>query len=229
MNKLITNLADTSAETQKVFLDVTLEIQIRPARLSKSIMDYGFTTLILIPMAPFLALVAVMIKLDSPGPVFFRQSRFGLNDKIFKIWKFRTMYEKDADPDGNRLTTKNDDRVTRLGKWLRKFSIDELPQLFNVLSGDMSLVGPRPHPVKAKVGDRFYSEVCSDYAQRHVIKPGLTGWAQVNGWRGETTTDHQIQMRVKHDLEYIRRQSLKFDLEILWLTVRRELISKTAF
>lgn len=187
----------------------------------KTICDMLLTVpLILVAMIPML-LVAVAIKLDSHGPVFFRQPRVGLNGRIFRMWKFRTMHVCDADMDGVRLTRRCDPRITRVGARLRKWSIDEVPQLLNVLTGDMSLVGPRPHAVKANVGNRLYSELIPNYWRRHCVKPGITGWAQVNGWRGETTTFRQIEQRVLHDLEYISRQSLPFDFWILALTLSK--------
>ena len=206
-----------------------VDVEILPPRVQKIIMDYVLTILIITPALPFLMMIAVLIKVDSPGPVFFRQPRVGLNNKTFRIWKFRTMHNNAADVGGSRLTMRDDPRITPFGAWLRKWSIDELPQLLNVLTGDMSLVGPRPHPIFAKAGDRLYSDVVPNYAQRHVVKPGITGWAQVNGWRGETNTAHQIEQRVAHDMEYIKRQSLKFDLWIILLTVKREIRSKKAF
>ena len=156
-----------------------------------------FLSLVALPMA----LVAVAIKLDSPGPIFFRQPRVGLNGRIFRIWKFRTMHAGATDIDGSQLTTRYDPRVTRVGAWLRRWSIDEIPQLFNVLVGEMSVVGPRPHAIKANVGDRLYDEIVPGYSHRHSVKPGITGWAQINGWRGETTTVQQIEQRVAHDME----------------------------
>jgi len=182
--------------------------------------DVGATVLLLPLLAAPLLLVALAIKLDSPGPVFFRQPRLGLNNQIIRVWKFRSMYCGQSDIDGASLTKKNDPRITRIGALIRRTSIDELPQLLNVLAGDMSLVGPRPHPLQAKVGTRLYAEVVPDYHQRHVVRPGITGWAQVNGCRGETVVNEQIEQRVAHDLYYIRRQSFWFDFRILFLTIR---------
>jgi lipopolysaccharide/colanic/teichoic acid biosynthesis glycosyltransferase len=126
-------------------------------------------------------------------------------------------------------TVRNDPRVTRVGKWLRKLSLDELPQIWNVLKGEMSLVGPRPHALNTKAADRPFSDVVARYAVRHRVKPGLTGWAQVNGWRGETTTVEQIENRVVYDLAYITNWSIWFDLRILFLTLTREILSRNAF
>jgi Undecaprenyl-phosphate glucose phosphotransferase len=185
----------------------------------KEIEDRTLAAIFLLFLAPLLALVALAIKLDSPGPVFFRQKRYGFNNHLIGVYKFRTMYHHLRDEKAERLATKNDPRVTRLGAFLRKTSLDELPQLINVLLGEMSIVGPRPHALSAKAADRLYEEVVAEYAARHRVKPGITGWAQVMGWRGETDTIEKIQKRVEHDLYYIENWSLGFDLKILVLTV----------
>jgi Undecaprenyl-phosphate glucose phosphotransferase len=185
----------------------------------KEIEDRTLAAVFLIFLAPLLALVALAIKLDSPGPVFFRQKRYGFNNHLIGVYKFRTMYHHLRDEKAERLATKNDPRVTRIGGFLRKTSLDELPQLLNVLMGEMSIVGPRPHALSAKAADRLYEEVVAEYAARHRVKPGITGWAQVMGWRGETDTIEKIQKRVEHDLFYIENWSLGFDLRILVLTV----------
>jgi lipopolysaccharide/colanic/teichoic acid biosynthesis glycosyltransferase len=173
--------------------------------------------------------IALAIKLDSRGPVFFRQPRLGFNQKIFHVYKFRTMYVADSDKLGDQLTRKGDKRITRLGNLLRKSSLDELPQLLNVLSGDMSIVGPRPHPLNAKAADKRYDEVVDGYAARHRVKPGITGWAQVNGWRGETDTYEKIEKRVEHDLSYIERWSVLFDLRIILRTAVHGFYHDNAF
>jgi exopolysaccharide biosynthesis polyprenyl glycosylphosphotransferase len=175
--------------------------------------------LLLLFLAPLFLVVALAIKLDSPGPVFFRQKRYGFNNHLIGVYKFRSMRHDMRDEKAEKLVTKNDPRVTRLGAFLRKTSIDELPQLINVLLGEMSIVGPRPHALSAKAADRLYEEVVAEYAARHRVKPGITGWAQVMGWRGETDTIEKIQKRVEHDLYYIENWSLGFDLKILVLTV----------
>ena len=131
-------------------------------------------------------MTALAVKLDSPGPMLFRQPRFGFNNQIFQVYKFRTMRHEEVDLHAQQITTPNDPRITRIGKFLRRTSIDELPQLFNVVKGDMSLVGPRPHALEAKAGEVLYFQAEKDYAARHRVKPGITGWAQVNGWRGDT-------------------------------------------
>lgn len=173
----------------------------------------------LIFLAPLCALVAVAIKLDSPGPVFFVQERFGFNNDVIRVFKFRTMHVDCEDVSGAVRTTRNDPRVTRLGRILRWLSVDELPQLINVLRGDMSMVGPRPHAVAMRAGGRLYFDAVEQYLQRHRVKPGITGWAQVNGLRGEVDTLEKGQARVAHDLYYIEHWSLWLDLKILLKTV----------
>jgi Undecaprenyl-phosphate glucose phosphotransferase len=172
--------------------------------------------LLLIAVSPVMLLTALAIKLDSRGPVFFKQKRYGFNNELIEVYKFRSMYVDQCDATASKLVTKGDPRVTRVGAFIRKTSIDELPQLINVvLKGDLSLVGPRPHAVHAKAADRLYDEAVDGYFARHRVKPGITGWAQVNGWRGETDTQEKIQQRVEHDLYYIENWSLIFDLYIL--------------
>jgi Undecaprenyl-phosphate glucose phosphotransferase len=168
---------------------------------------------------PLLLVIALSIKLDSRGPVLFKQKRLGSNNLPFDLLKFRTMFVEQADPLGQQLTRAGDPRITRVGRFLRMTSIDELPQLINVLRGEMSLVGPRPHPLAASAAGIAYARAISDYPIRHRVKPGITGWAQVNGWRGETTTIEQIRKRVEHDLYYVENWSLTFDLLILGRTV----------
>jgi len=169
--------------------------------------------------APVMLVIAGAIKLTSPGPVFFRQERYGFNNKLIEVYKFRTMYTHLSDANAERLTSRDDARVTPLGRFLRKTSLDELPQLLNVLKGEMSLVGPRPHATAAKADDKLYQDVAADYAARHRVKPGITGWAQVNGWRGETDTYEKLLQRVEHDLYYIENYSLGMDINILLRTV----------
>jgi lipopolysaccharide/colanic/teichoic acid biosynthesis glycosyltransferase len=159
------------------------------------------------------------VKLDSRGPVLFRQKRYGFNNELIEVFKFRSMYVDQNDAGAARLVTKGDPRVTRVGRFIRKASIDELPQLFNVVfKGDLSLVGPRPHALQAKAANRLYDQVVDGYFARHKVKPGLTGWAQINGWRGETDTQEKIQRRVEHDLYYIENWSVFFDLYIVAMT-----------
>jgi len=197
--------------------------------VKKAVFDRVIGGALLLCAAVPLLVVAVLIKLDSPGPVLFRQPRVGFDNRMFSIFKFRTMHASMTDLLADRQTTRDDPRVTRVGRWLRRFSIDELPQLLNVVQGSMSLVGPRPHAPNTKAANKLFAEVVSQYAVRHRVKPGITGWAQVNGWRGETNTEDQVRGRVRFDLDYIQNWSLTLDLKILLLTVFREVHSSTAF
>lgn len=180
--------------------------------LVKRCMDVGISGFLLLFLAPLMALVALLIKLDSPGPVLFRQQRFGFNQNPFFVYKFRTMYTAAAFELGVPQARRNDPRVTRIGRFLRRSSLDELPQLFNVLAGTMSLVGPRPHAI---IHDEHYAKLIDGYLGRHRVRPGITGWAQVNGCRGETDTIEKMARRVEHDLFYIDHWSPFFDLCIL--------------
>jgi Undecaprenyl-phosphate glucose phosphotransferase len=168
---------------------------------------------------PLMALIALAIKLDSPGPVLFRQKRFGFNNERVDVFKFRSLYHDHADPLAKTVVTKGDKRVTRVGRFIRKSSIDELPQLFNVVfKGNLSLVGPRPHAVQQKLQSRLLDEAVDGYFARHRVKPGITGWAQINGWRGEVDSEEKIQKRVEFDLYYIENWSVLFDAYILFRT-----------
>ena len=189
------------------------------SHILKTVEDRVIAGALLLLLMPLFALVALAIKLDSPGPVFFRQKRYGFNHNLFDCWKFRTMHHHLRDANAETLTERNDGRVTRIGRLLRRTSIDELPQLLNVLKGDMSLVGPRPHATSAKAAGHLYEDAVDAYAARHRVKPGITGWAQVNGWRGATDTVEKIERRVEYDLFYIDNWSLAFDLWILIRTV----------
>jgi Undecaprenyl-phosphate glucose phosphotransferase len=183
--------------------------------VQKWLFDKVVGTVALILLAPVMAAVAVAIRLDSRGPVLFRQKRYGFNNELIEVYKFRSMYVDKSDANAARLVTKGDPRVTPVGRFIRKTSLDELPQLFNVVfKGDLSLVGPRPHALQAKAADQLYQDVVDGYFARHKVKPGLTGWAQINGWRGETDTAEKIQKRVEHDLAYIENWSLLSDLYI---------------
>ena len=184
----------------------------------KAVFDRVVAALLLVLFAPVMAAVALAIRLESPGPVLFRQKRYGFNNELIEVWKFRSMYVDKCDANASKLVTKDDPRVTRVGRFIRKTSLDELPQLFNVLKGELSLVGPRPHATQAKAGDKLYEQVVDGYFARHKVKPGITGWAQINGWRGETDTEEKIRMRVKYDLEYINNWSIWFDIYILLKT-----------
>jgi Undecaprenyl-phosphate glucose phosphotransferase len=187
----------------------------------------GLTALIL--LAPVMLAVAVAIKLDSRGPVLFRQKRHGFNNELIEIFKFRSMYVDRCDENAVRLVTKDDPRVTRVGRLIRKTSLDELPQLLNVLTGSLSLVGPRPHATQAKAAGHLYATVVDGYFGRHKMKPGITGWAQINGWRGETDTPEKIQKRVEHDIYYIENWSLLLDAYILFKTPFALLKSENAY
>ncbi|WP_153769536.1 undecaprenyl-phosphate glucose phosphotransferase [Labrenzia sp. CE80] len=186
--------------------------------VAKRVFDVVFASLALVALFPVMIAAAIAIKLDSKGPVFFRQKRYGFNNEIIDVLKFRSMYTEMADPDAKSVVTRNDSRVTRVGRFIRKSSIDELPQLFNVLRGDLSLVGPRPHAVNAHTDNHTWDEVVDGYFARHKVKPGVTGWAQINGWRGEVDRPEKIQKRVECDVYYIENWSILFDLKILFMT-----------
>jgi Undecaprenyl-phosphate glucose phosphotransferase len=172
----------------------------------------------LVLLSPVMLATAIAIKLDSRGPVFFMQSRHGFNNEQIKIYKFRSMRTDMLDHNAVKQVTRDDPRVTKVGKFIRKTSIDELPQLFNVLKGELSIVGPRPHALQAKADNRLYYDAVEGYFARHRVKPGMTGWAQINGWRGETDTIDKIMQRVNHDLYYIDHWSILFDLYIVAMT-----------
>lgn len=200
---------------------LAVEIQRAPLgvveQTAKRALDLAIAAGVLVLFSPLLALVALAIKIDSNGPVLFLQTRIGFSGRQFKILKFRTMSSLDDGP-VVRQASRDDNRITRVGRWLRKTSVDELPQLINVLRGDMSLVGPRPH---ALAHDNQYTQMIANYSFRHHVKPGLTGWAQVCGYRGETPTLDLMEKRVQHDLWYINNWSLWLDLKVLVLTAFR--------
>jgi exopolysaccharide biosynthesis polyprenyl glycosylphosphotransferase len=172
----------------------------------------------LVLLSPVMLVTAIAIKLESKGPVLFRQKRHGFNNELIDVYKFRSMYTDRTDATASKLVTKNDPRVTKVGRFIRKTSIDELPQLFNVLKGELSIVGPRPHALQAKAANLPYYEAVDGYFARHRVKPGMTGWAQINGWRGETDTVEKIMQRVNHDLYYIEKWSLLLDAYIVVMT-----------
>ena len=185
----------------------------------KWLFDHVVGALVLLLALPLMAVLALAIKLDSPGPVLFRQKRFGFNNVRIDVFKFRSLYHDQADPLASRVVTKNDSRVTRVGRFIRKTSLDELPQLLNVVfKSNLSLVGPRPHAVQGKLQSRLFDEAVDGYFARHRVKPGITGWAQINGWRGEVDSEEKIQKRVEFDLYYIENWSVLFDLYILLKT-----------
>jgi Undecaprenyl-phosphate glucose phosphotransferase len=181
--------------------------------------DKIFASLLLAFTAPLILLIMIAIKLESPGPVFFRQARRGFQHNLFTMFKFRTMRQEMTDPLAETLTAPNDARVTKVGRWLRRLSLDELPQLINVLRGEMSLVGPRPHAINARAADQLYQDAVDEYAFRYRVRPGITGWAQINGWRGGTETVEKLKKRVEYDLYYIDNWSLMLDLKIILMTV----------
>ena len=183
-------------------------------RAFKRVFDIVGASLGLILLSPLFLVVAMLIRLDSPGPALFRQNRYGFNQSPFRIWKFRTMRTQDDGPVVTQAS-RDDARITRIGRVLRRLNIDELPQLINVLAGQMSLVGPRPHAI---AHNRFYEGKIDLYARRHNVLPGITGWAQVNGLRG-ATDDAAMEKRVEYDLYYLDNWSLSFDIAVLFLTV----------
>ena len=196
----------------------------------KWLFDKAIGGIALLCALPVMAIVALAIKLDSKGPVLFKQKRYGFNNDLIEVYKFRSMYTDMADTAAAKLVTKDDPRVTRVGRFIRKTSLDELPQLLNVVTkGNLSLVGPRPHAVSAKAESRLYDEAVDGYFARHRVKPGITGWAQINGWRGETDTQEKIQKRVEHDLYYIENWSVLFDLRILMSTPLALLKTENAY
>jgi exopolysaccharide biosynthesis polyprenyl glycosylphosphotransferase len=196
----------------------------------KWLFDKTVGGLALILAAPLMALAAIAIKLDSRGPVFFKQQRHGFNNELVEVYKFRSLYTEMTDHTAQKSVTKDDPRVTRVGRFIRKTSIDELPQLINVVfKGNLSLVGPRPHAVNQKIANRQFDEAVDGYFARHRVKPGITGWAQINGWRGEMTSPETIKQRVEHDLYYIENWSLLFDFSILMRTPLALLKSENAY
>ena len=185
----------------------------------KRVQDVALGSAALVIAAPLMLAVALVIRLDSPGPIVFRQRRHGFNNEEIVVWKFRTMRHDPKDDGGSRQVTAHDDRVTRVGRVIRRNSLDELPQLFNVLKGEMSLVGPRPHAIGMKTGEVESARLVAEYAHRHRLKPGVTGWAAINGSRGPVDTPEAVRRRVQLDVEYIERQSIWLDLYILMMTV----------
>lgn len=226
-------LADNKRNLRNLGGNLVLTVHKKPLNdwqlIQKNIFDRVAGTMILLTLSPLLLLTAVAIKIDSKGPVFFKQPRVGYNNLLFSTYKFRSMYAHMADIYANQQTTRDDPRITKLGKYLRKYSIDELPQLINVIKGSMSLVGPRPHAPGNTAAGKFFSEISNDYTLRHRVKPGITGWAQVNGWRGEIQDVESLNQRVTHDLHYIQHWSLWFDVKIILLTIIREIKSGKAY
>ncbi|ENK0223996.1 undecaprenyl-phosphate glucose phosphotransferase [Escherichia coli] len=195
------------------------------ARVKKLVHQLADTTCSVLLISPVLCCIALAVKLSSPGPVIFRQTRYGMDGKPIKVWKFRSMKVMENDKVVTQAT-QNDPRVTKVGNFLRRTSLDELPQFINVLTGGMSIVGPRPHAV---AHNEQYRQLIEGYMLRHKVKPGITGWAQINGWRGETDTLEKMEKRVEFDLEYIREWSVWFDIKIVFLTVFKGFVNKAAY
>lgn len=191
----------------------------------KRAFDFTAAAAGLLFLMPLLIGIAIAIKVTSPGPIFFRQYRYGYRNRIFNIYKFRTMYMSAGDKSGRQQTVQGDSRITKIGRILRNTSLDEIPQLINVLKGDMSLVGPRPHVPGMMAAGVLYEDLVPYYFQRHATRPGITGLAQVNGWRGSTQDAEAAIWRVDQDLDYIARRSLLLDISIVIRTVRREFIN----
>jgi Undecaprenyl-phosphate glucose phosphotransferase len=210
-----------------------IEILDRPLKhwsgFVKSMEDRILSGLLIALAAPLMGLIALVIRLESQGPALFVQERFGFNNNAIRVFKFRTMRAEEADPSGAARTTPGDARVTRVVRLLRRLSLDELPQLFNVFAGDMSLVGPRPHVMAMMAGERLYYEAVGEYFLRHRVRPGMTGWAQVHGLRGEIDTPEKARARVAYDLWYIDHWSIWLDLRILLMTARVILSGKNAY
>ena len=228
-DKLKFRARNYSYEGSLPFIDVVDKPLADWDAVSKRVFDLVIGTAALICLAPIMIGAAIAVKATSKGPVFFRQKRFGFNNEVVSIWKFRSMFTEMSDFDVKQAVTKGDPRVTPVGRFIRKTSIDELPQLFNVLAGELSLVGPRPHAVNAQTENHLWDTVVDGYFARHKVKPGVTGWAQINGWRGEIDTPEKIRKRVEHDIFYIENWSLLFDLKILALTPFRLFNTENAY
>ncbi|MDD5019729.1 MAG: undecaprenyl-phosphate glucose phosphotransferase [Candidatus Omnitrophica bacterium] len=195
-------------------------------RVLKRLFDIFVSFLALVLLLPLMGILMILIKRSSPGPVFFKQKRYGIAGKEFYVYKFRSMVVTEQDIADKLQARREDSRITPVGRFLRRTSLDELPQLYNVLLGQMSIVGPRPHPLYL---DEKHKLLLETYMWRYKVKPGITGWAQVNGWRGETDTLEKMKKRIEHDIYYIEHWSVWFDLKILWLTVWKGLLSNNAY
>jgi exopolysaccharide biosynthesis polyprenyl glycosylphosphotransferase len=199
------------------------------AAFSKRAFDITVASLTLLFFAPMLIVISIAIKVSSPGPILFHQYRYGYRNRRFKIYKFRSMRTDSGDRSGVRQTVQGDPRVTRVGRILRKTSLDEIPQLLNVIKGEMSLVGPRPHVPGMLAANVLYEDLVPYYFQRHIARPGITGLAQVSGCRGSTAEANSAISRIDYDLDYIERWSLRMDVMIIVRTVRREFLSGSGF
>lgn len=207
-------------------LDLNSSPMVGMNRLIKALEDRVLAAVILILISPVFLLIAIGVKCSSKGPIFFKQLRHGWDGRVIKVYKFRTMYEHQEQKDQVTQASINDQRVTPFGRFLRRTSLDELPQFFNVLQGRMSIVGPRPHALQH---NEYYKDSINDYMQRHKVKPGITGWAQINGWRGETETLEKMRKRIEFDLYYIENWSPFFDLRIIFLTFLRGFVNRNAY
>lgn len=197
--------------------------------LSKRLFDISAASLALLFFAPLLIVVAIAIKASSPGPILFHQYRYGFRNRRFRIYKFRSMRVDGGDSTGVKQTVKGDSRVTKVGRILRKTSLDEIPQLLNVIKGDMSLVGPRPHVPGMLAANILYEDLVPYYFHRHIARPGITGLAQVSGCRGSTAEANNAISRIDYDLDYIERWSLGLDVAIIFRTIRREFLSGSGY
>jgi exopolysaccharide biosynthesis polyprenyl glycosylphosphotransferase len=218
---------------EKLGQALTIAILDRPlknwARVTKWLEDKVLSAVLLVAFAPVMGLIALAIRMESEGPVFFVQRRFGFNNELIPVLKFRTMRQALTDQSGAARTVRNDPRVTKVGRILRRTSLDELPQLINVLRGEMSLVGPRPHVPAMQAGQQLYHEAVRSYFLRHHVRPGMTGWAQVHNLRGEIASLAAAQERVAYDLYYIEHWSVWMDLKIILLTFRTVLSLTNAY
>ncbi len=228
-NKLRFRPRSYSYEGAVPFLDVFDKPIADWDSVMKRAFDIVFSTIALVLLSPVMLATAIAIRLESKGPIIFRQKRFGFNNEVIEVLKFRSMFHDMSDADAKVVVTKNDPRVTRVGRFIRKTSIDELPQLINVLRSDLSLVGPRPHAVNAHTKNQLWDEVVDGYFGRHKVKPGVTGWAQIKGWRGEVDNEEKIRRRVEHDLYYIENWSILLDLYIVMITPFKLLNSENAY
>lgn len=196
---------------------------------AKRLVDVTLSLIVLAFLAPLMLIIAAVVKINSAGPVLFRQEREGILGTSFSILKFRTMYVDDCDPSGVKQTTAADERVTSIGGFLRRTSLDELPQLLNVLAGDMSIVGPRPHVKGQRAAGLPYRELVPYYDMRHMMRPGLTGWAQANGYRGPTIDRVRSKARIDHDVAYVQNFSLWLDIVIIFRTLKAEFITGNGY
>ncbi len=194
-------------------------LSVKNSRISKRVLDISLSMFLLTLLFPLLFFIVVLVKIESPGSALFIQQRRGLNNRVFGVYKFRSMKTSLADHESAQQTARGDARLTRIGGFLRRHSLDELPQLLNVLAGDMSIVGPRPHALGTRVHGLLLKDALDTYVGRYRVKPGITGWAQVNGVRGEISSLEALERRIKFDLEYIERWSLLLDLKIIVRTL----------